>query len=191
MLNRPDILSRESQAAPPIPPTPPYIFTSPHFPDQFNRNRCHNSYEFAIKPASHTTERHSSTCLMSRNRGDSSSAFHTPNPVEEIYKTPQTYSGFNSEMRQAIAHPPKLHDQIDDFESWHNKVDGNVEETTEEMCDEPSFRSTPRNKGKNAQSVSFIACSSTLEETGVKPKRSLKYTSIDASEAEPPGFFSR
>ena len=88
-----------------------------------SRKKCHSDYEYAIKPASHSTERHSSTCLMSQNRVDSQSAFHTPNLAEEIYRTPQTYSVFNSEMRHAVAQPSKLHQQLNDFELWRNKID--------------------------------------------------------------------
>ena len=68
------------------------------------------------------------------------------------------------------------------------QVNENVEEMTVEMC-QPSFSSTPRN-GSKGLSDTFMACSSTLEETGVKPKRSLNFNPLENT-SEPPGFFSR
>lgn len=187
-LETEELISPATRKTPPIPPTPPYIFSTPCYSAEFIRKKCHSDYEYAIKPASHSTERHSSTCLMSQNRVDSQSAFHTPNLAEEIYRTPQTYSVFNSEMRHAVAQPSKLHQQLNDFELWRNKIDvnENVEEVTAEVG-QPSFSSTPRN---GPSRDAFIACSSRLEETGVKPKRSLNFAPLE-DPPHPPNFFSR
>lgn len=64
----------------------------------------------------------------------------------------------------------------------------NVEMTAE--VGQPSFSSTPRNNGNSRPNDTFMACSSTLEETGVKPKRALNFAPLD-NPSQPPGFFSR
>lgn len=81
--------------------------------------------ECAIKPASHNTERHTSTCFLSctkkKSAGVNNSIFQTPK--EDLPKNLKVYSSFNCEIRQAVAHPKKLYYQLTDFEAWHSQVD--------------------------------------------------------------------
>ena len=79
---------------------------------------------FAIKPASHTTEHHSSSCLLSHNQDRSTSTYHTPCQRDESPKHCQAgYSGFNDEMRVAVAQPSKMHTEFGQFETWRTKID--------------------------------------------------------------------
>lgn len=85
------------------------------------------SSEFAIKPASHTTERHSMNCLMAHS-DRSTSTYHTP-PCQrnESFKNCNAYSGFNSEMRATVAQPAKIYREPAEFETWRAKIDEVIE----------------------------------------------------------------
>lgn len=89
---------------------------------QLRETRVISHSEFAIKPASHTTERHSVTCLMS-HQDRSTSTYHTPPCQREELLKHNAYSGFNEEMRVAVAQPCKLHREVADFETWRTKID--------------------------------------------------------------------
>ena len=91
-------------------------------PQQRDNRALHNS-EFAIKPASHTTERHSTNCQMS-HPDRSTSTYHTP-PCQrdESLKNCNAYSGFNNEMRATVAQPAKIYREPSEFETWRTKID--------------------------------------------------------------------
>ncbi|XP_045035424.1 inactive serine/threonine-protein kinase TEX14-like isoform X1 [Daphnia magna] len=172
-----------------------YTTPSPNDGERFNyvpmphqrETRNIQSSEFAIKPASHTTERHSMNCLMAHS-DRSTSTYHTP-PCQrnESFKNCNAYSGFNSEMRATVAQPAKIYREAAEFETWRAKIDeaneeeNAEEESTVEVTGHPSSTSTPRHQ----HGVTFLACSSGLEDPekgvgpddngGAKPKRSLKF----------------
>lgn len=100
------------------------LFSFSYTPIQQETRKIHHT-EFAIKPASHTTERHSVTCLMS-HQDRSTSTYHTPpcqRDESNKHSHSQAYSGFNDEMRVAVAQPCKLHREVADFETWRTKID--------------------------------------------------------------------
>ncbi len=81
--------------------------------------------EFAIKPASHTTERHSTNCLLVSHNQDRST-YYTPCQRDDSHKHQyhsNAYSGFNDEMRVAVAQPSKMHNEVAEFETWRTKID--------------------------------------------------------------------
>ena len=182
---------------------------------QPERASCCINRDIAIKPASHTTERHSANCFMSRGRSPASHSIFSSsstNSRDELPKTAKVYSTFSHEMRQAVAQPKML----TDFEAWREKFDvtpyfaanllnmflililqvkevdqkekpvSNGESTVE--VGDPTFSSTP--KHPHQASVGFLACSSKLEDTGTKPKRSLKFPNVTLPPASTQRFYS-
>ncbi|XP_046455996.1 uncharacterized protein LOC124203305 isoform X4 [Daphnia pulex] len=151
--------------------------------------RTTNNSEFAIKPASHTTERHSTNCQMSHPDRNTSTYHTPPSHRDESLKNCNAYSGFNNEMRATVAQPAKIYREPSEFETWRTKIDeaneddNAAEESTVEVTGHPSLTSTPRHQ----HGVTFLACSSGLEDPeigcgsddigGAKPKRSLKFLS--------------
>ncbi|XP_046446593.1 uncharacterized protein LOC124195944 [Daphnia pulex] len=137
-------------------------------PQQRNVRTTNNS-EIAIKPASHTTERHSTYCQMSH-----------PDRNTSTYHTPPSH-------RATVAQSAKIYREPSEFETWRTKIDKKTEDDNaaeESTVDvHPSSTSTPRHQ----HGVTFLACSSGLEDPeigcrsddigGAKPKRSLKFLS--------------
>jgi hypothetical protein len=91
-------------------------------PQQRDNRTTHNS-EFAIKPASHTTERHSINCQMSHTDRNTSTYHTPPCQRDDSLKNCNGYSGFNSEMRATVAQPAKFYRESSEFETWRNKID--------------------------------------------------------------------
>lgn len=75
--------------------------------------RTTNNSEFAIKPASHTTERHSTNCQMKPGHSHRDASLKNCN----------AYSGFNNEMRAKVAQPAKIYREPSEFETWRTKID--------------------------------------------------------------------
>jgi len=80
--------------------------------------------ECAIKPASHTTERHSGQCPMFHNQynnqdsGCGVTVYHTPEPDKKLCQQ------FTEEIVNAPSAPPAtFYRPMTDFEPWQDKID--------------------------------------------------------------------
>lgn len=61
---------------------------------------------------------------MMGHQDRSSPTYHTPLcQRDESLKHCNVYSGFNDEMRVAVAHPCKLHREVAEFETWRTKIE--------------------------------------------------------------------
>ena len=87
------------------------------------------SLECAIKPASHTTERHSGQCPMShssqynhQDSGCSLTTYHTPDS-DKKGSSQQPCQQFREEMRNAPPAPPaNFYRPMTDFKPWQSRI---------------------------------------------------------------------